>query len=155
MAHIAAGRPQNVQKKPRQAVRKPSKRPRADSTSASSSGSSTDGDDDKAGMLAALQAHNRAMLGLDGPDEAESSAQGRRRMSASGSDASDDGDSEDDGDGDEDEEEDAEGFSSDDGWGEGDEMVSDSEDEVLQKAVAPVTAGECKTGPSLDAWKRD
>jgi hypothetical protein len=116
-------------------AQKPSKRPRAESTSGSSS--DEDEDEDKAAMLAALQAHTRAMLGLDGPDEAESSEQGRRRMSASGSDVSGDSDH---SDGDDDDD-DAEGFTSDDGWGEGDEMVTDSEDEAIQAAPAAVSNG--------------
>jgi rRNA-processing protein EBP2 len=62
-------------------------------------------------MLAALQAHSRAMFGLDGPDEAESSTQAQQRASAS-SDEDDDGDE----------------FQSDDGWGAEDDFVSDSED---------------------------
>ena len=104
---------------------KASKRSRMASTSSSGSGTgSEDGQDDRAAMLAALQAHGRAMFGLDGPEEAESSDQGRRRLSGSSA-------SNDEGVSDDNEDDDAEGFSSDDGWGEGDEMVTDSEEETL------------------------
>ena len=84
-------------------------------------------------MLAALQAHSRAMFGLDGPDEAESSTQAQRRLSPTLNE--DDGDE----------------FQSDDGWGADDGFVSDSEDEgedddedmddlevKMMKAVEPV-----------------
>jgi len=83
------------------------------SDSASSSGSEESEDDDKSAMLAALEAHSRAMFGLDGPDEAESSSQAQRRLSPQSGDA------------DEDEEDE---FQSDDGWGAEDGFVSDSED---------------------------
>jgi hypothetical protein len=105
------------------ATKKASKRPRAASPSGSSSSGSAGGDDDRAAMLAALEAHGRAMFGFDGPEEAESSEQGRRRLSGtSESGTGEEEDSDDD---------DAEAFSSDDGWGEGDEMVTDSEDEMI------------------------
>ena len=83
------------------------------SDSASSSGSEEGGDDDKSAMLAALQAHSRAMFGLDGPDEAESSSQAQRRLSPQSGDA---------------EEDEGDEFQSDDGWGAEDGFVSDSED---------------------------
>jgi len=83
------------------------------SDSASSSGSEESEDDDKSAMLAALQAHSRAMFGLDGPDEAESSSQAQRRLSPQSGDVDED-------EGDE--------FQSDDGWGAEDGFVSDSED---------------------------
>jgi hypothetical protein len=83
------------------------------SDSASSSGSEEGEDDDKSAMLAALQAHSRAMFGLDGPDEAESSTQAQRRLSPQSGDA---------------EEDEGDEFQSDDGWGAEDGFVSDSED---------------------------
>jgi hypothetical protein len=83
-----------------------------ESPSSNSSDASEDEDDgDKEAMLAALQAHSRAMFGLDGPDEAESSTQALRRLSPT----------RDEDDGDE--------FQSDDGWGADDGFVSDSEAE--------------------------
>lgn len=101
------------------------------SDSASSSGSEEGEDDDKSAMLAALQAHSRAMFGLDGPDEAESSSQAQRRLSPRSGDAVEDDE------GDE--------FQSDDGWGADDGFVSDSEDGVedepepmMEKKVEPV-----------------
>lgn len=63
-------------------------------------------------MLAALQAHSRALLGIaEQDDEAESSTMAQRRAALSDVDDEDD-----------------EGMS-DDGWGAEDGMVSDSEDE--------------------------
>jgi hypothetical protein len=82
------------------------------SDSGSSSGSEEGGDDDKSAMLAALEAHSRAMFGLDGPDEAESSSQAQRRLSPQSDAEEDEGDE----------------FQSDDGWGAEDGFVSDSED---------------------------
>lgn len=75
-------------------------------------------DNDQAAMLAALQAHSRALLGLDGPNDAESSsaAQKRSQSPASALPAGSDDD------------EQAEEFQSDDGWGADDDFVSDSED---------------------------
>lgn len=67
-------------------------------------------------MLAQLEAHSRALLGIE--DEAESSAMAQRRASVS----------------DEDEESGEE--MSDDGWGAGDGMVSDSEDEFATGVAA-------------------
>ena len=107
------------------AAKKASKRPRQVSPSGSSSSGSDRSQDDRAAMLAALEAHGRAMFGFDGPEEAESSEQGRKRLSGSfesGSGNEDESEEEDD---------DAEAFSSDDGWGEGDEMITDSEDEMM------------------------
>jgi hypothetical protein len=83
------------------------------SDSGSSPGSEDGEDDDKSAMLAALEAHSRAMFGLDGPEEAESSSQAQRRLSPQSGDADED-------EGDE--------FQSDDGWGAEDGFVSDSED---------------------------
>jgi hypothetical protein len=105
---------------------------RARSTRTYSSGSQSEdegtGLEDKQAMLAALQAHGRAMFGSEG-GIAESSAQAQRRAMSSS------GDSEEDGDEDDNEEE--EGFSSDDGWGAEDGFVTDSEDE-LQPEIQPV-----------------
>lgn len=103
---------------------KKSKRPRAASTSSSGSSSENDGADDKAAMLAALEAHGRAMFGFSAPEDAESSEQGRRRLSEEMSGVPSDSS------GDEGEE-----YESDDGWGEGDEMVTDSEDEEMSGSV--------------------
>jgi len=86
------------------------------SPSDSSNASDSEGDGDKSAMLAALQAHSRAMFGLDGPAEAESSTQAQRRIAPPVGE-------------DEDEDEDDE-FQSDDGWGAEDGFVSDSEEEV-------------------------
>lgn len=112
---------------------KPTKR-NLPSDSASSGSGSEGEDDDKSAMLAALQAHSRAMFGLDGPDEAESSTQARRRLSVPSGNAV----LEDEDEGDE--------FQSDDGWGAEDGFVSDSEDEeedeseeeVERKTVEPI-----------------
>lgn len=71
-------------------------------------------------MLAALQAHSRALMGLDGPDEAESSKQALQRQSDNSSDVDDDGDE-------------AEEFQSDDGWGADDGFVTDSEEDDLDE----------------------
>ena len=98
--------------------------------SSSSSRASSDNIDDRAAMLAALEARGRAMFGINGPDDAESSYQGGRRCASSGEPSADEEDDESEADEDEDEGE-GEDFVSDDGWGEGDEMVSDSEDEIL------------------------
>lgn len=82
-------------------------------------------------MLAALQAHTRALFGLegDGPDQAESSASAQRRatkaMARAGSETS--------GDGAEEESEDEEGYHTDDGWGADDGFVTDSEDEFASQ----------------------
>ena len=92
------------------------------------SGSSSEDDDrleDKQAMLAALEAHGRAFLGL-ASDGAESSAQGARRASASLIA--------------EEEEEDRDDFHSDDaddGWGAKDDFVSDSEDELSATGAYP------------------
>ena len=101
------------------------------SHSASSSGSEEGDDDDKLAMLVALQAHSRAMFGLDGPDEAESSSQAQRRLSPQSGEAVEDDE------GDE--------FQSDDGWGADDGFVSDSEDGLeaepelkMEKKAEPV-----------------
>jgi hypothetical protein len=83
------------------------------------------------------------MFGFDGPDEAESStqAQARASRSVSGSQA---GSDDQDGDGG--------GFESDDGWGEGDDMVTDSEDEleavVETKVVKPAKVPEVVFAPT-------
>jgi len=90
-------------------------------------------------MLAALEAHGRAMFGFDGPEEAESSEQGRKRLSGTSESGEESADLQ------EEDDDDAEAFSSDDGWGEGDEMVTDSEDEMM---IAP-KPGE-RYFPSLD-----
>jgi hypothetical protein len=124
------------------------------SDSSRSSGSEDEEeDDDKSAMLAALQAHSRAMFGLDGPDEAESSTQAQRRLSPTI---------------DADEEEDE--FQSDDGWGAEDGFVSDSEDgidsevedesEIKMKAVEParrvveVVDSSIGRGGSLDVLSK-
>ena len=80
-----------------------------------SSGSSNDVDEleERQTMLAALQAHGRAFFGMDHDDEAETSEQGRMRMSESAEGSSD---------GDEDE------FISDDGWVEEGDLLADQED---------------------------
>lgn len=70
-------------------------------------------------MLAALEAHSRAMFGLDA--DAESSAQGAARSASPESEASEAGFA------DAAEEEDYDD-EFDDGWGEGDAFVTDSED---------------------------
>lgn len=88
-------------------------------------------------MLAALQAHSRSLLGIDGPEEAESSTQAQRRLSRSSSD--EDGDDLD-GDGDGDDDDEAE-FQSDDGWGAEDDFVSDSED-GLEDITKPISQKE-------------
>jgi hypothetical protein len=75
-------------------------------------------------MLAALQAHSRALLGIDGPEDAESSIQAQRRLSH----PSDDEEEEECEDDEDDEEEEGEEFQSDDGWGAEDGFVTDSED---------------------------
>lgn len=106
---------------------RPSKRPRRSSTPSESDES--DGSD-KAGILAALEAHSRALLGLDQDTEgsAESSAMALKRAAEDlSSEEMDDEDS--DGD---------LGEMEDDGWGAEDGMVSDSEDEF----AAPFIAGE-------------
>ena len=108
---------------------------------------SSDEGDDKAAMLAALQAYSRALLGLDGPEEAESSKQGRRRLSSPGSDEASDEDEEH-GEG---SEGDTEEFSSDDGWGEGDDLVTDSEEEemaVLPSSIRKPAVPEVVFAPS-------
>ncbi|GMK55508.1 hypothetical protein CspeluHIS016_0205640 [Cutaneotrichosporon spelunceum] len=90
--------------------------PSSSSSSGSGSGSDTDGDgeDDRAAMLAALEAHSRSMFGFDTP--AETSAQGASR-SASESESGSEPDVEEDYD-----------DEFDDGWGQGDAFVTDSED---------------------------
>lgn len=106
---------------------KKSNRPRSSSVSSGGpSGSETDEVDDKAAMLAALQAHGQAMFGFSGPEQAETSEQGRRRLSGE----SDDGQT------DEDDEDDEDEYESDDGWVEGDEMVTDSEEEDIHPLKA-------------------
>lgn len=92
------------------------------SGSESDEASETGGSNDQAAMLAALEAHSRAIFGLDGPDEAESSAQAQRRASASSG-----------GNEDEDQDDDGDEFQSDDGWGAEDGFVSDSEDELHEE----------------------
>lgn len=131
-----AGNDSNGAKR-RKLINKPSNRPRIESSSSGSEGSEDeDGEEDKAAMLAMLQAHSRAMFGMDGPDEAESSTQAQKKRTATSESSDEDSDE-----GDEDEDEDAEDFDSDDGWGEGDEMVTDSEDEP-QAISLPVKPGE-------------
>lgn len=76
-------------------------------------------------MLAALEAHGRAMFGFGVAAPAESSAQAAKRAQAS---SSDEGDSDEEG-GDWEDEEDDEVDEFDDGWGAGDDFVTDSEDE--------------------------
>jgi hypothetical protein len=96
-------------------------------------------------MLAALEAHGRAMFGMAGGEAAESSSQGRLRLaqesgngqSLEQDDEEDESESDDEGEG-EDEDEDDEGFHTDDGWGADDGFVSDSEDE----RVAGPSAGK-------------
>ncbi|BEJ16215.1 hypothetical protein CspHIS471_0508200 [Cutaneotrichosporon sp. HIS471] len=101
-----------------------SARPPPGSSSSSGSDSDSDSDndndndgDDRAAMLAALEAHSRSMFGFDSP--AESSAQGAAR-SASESESESEPDAE------VVEEDYDDEF--DDGWGEGDAFVTDSED---------------------------
>lgn len=95
-------------------------------------------------MLAALNAHSRAMFGFDGPDEAESSTQAQARLSRSVSGSQAGSDDDQDGDGGD--------FESDDGWGEGDDMVTDSEDElepvVETKVVKPAKVPEVVFAPT-------
>lgn len=75
-------------------------------------------------MLAALQAHSRSLLGLDGPDEAESSTQAQLRpKDTSGEDESGD-----------------EFEQSDDGWGAEDGSVTDSEEDDMENPQLPVVA---------------
>ena len=103
---------------------------------------------DRSEALAALEAHSRMMLGLlggggsdkeddeeDGNDEAESSAMAARRLAAGHGSPSEDGS--DDG-------EDDDGFTSDDGWGAEDGMVSDSEEEGMMRS-ASVAKGKGKS----------
>lgn len=120
----------------------PPKRARKAASASPSSSAGSDDDMDKAAMLAALNAHSRAMFGFDGPDEAESSTQARARASRSVS-GSQAGSDDQDGDG---------GFDSDDGWGEGDDMVTDSEDEleaaVETKVVKPAKVLEVVFAPT-------
>jgi hypothetical protein len=114
-------------------------RPARDSSSASVSQSGSDDEDesgdDRAAMLAALQAHGRAMFGLDvDVPEAESSTQAQRRAAASSSggsepDEGDEGDT--DGDG-------GAEYQSDDGWGAEDGFVSDSEEDEVFGAAEQV-----------------
>ena len=114
---------------------------------------------DKSSALAALEAHSRIMLGLmggAGPEDdmehraaAESSAMAARRHARSlkrrvgHSDGSDDED-EDQDDSAEDDDNDAEGFSSDDGWGAEDGMVTDSEEEGLMAIPKRKDKGKSK-----------
>ncbi|ORY24214.1 hypothetical protein BCR39DRAFT_547545 [Naematelia encephala] len=92
--------------------------------SSSSSSDSEDVEDDRAAMLAALNAHSRTLLGIATEDSAESSEQGRRRM-ASLSGSEDEEVDDDDESGDE--------YQSDDGWGAEDGFVTDSEDEGMKE----------------------
>ena len=109
----------------KQATKQRAKRQRSSSGSGSDS-SGSDGEVDKAAMLAALQAHGMAMLGMPGPEDAEGSG-GAKAAGVVDSDDEEDSDGSDAGDsdnltGDDD---------FDDGWGEGDEMVTDSEEEEV------------------------
>ncbi|KAL1407499.1 hypothetical protein Q8F55_006932 [Vanrija albida] len=110
------------------ASKPPSKRP-ADSSD--DSDGSEDEEDDKAAMLAALEAHGRAMFGFGVAAPAESSAQASKRAQES-SDEGSDGDDAADFDEDDDE---VDEF--DDGWGAGDDFVTDSEDEFAPSSKAP------------------
>ena len=82
-------------------------------------------------MLAALQAHSRSLLGIDGPEEAESSAQAQARSAQDSSDEDGKGVGED-------EDEEAEEFQSDDGWGAEDDFVTDSEDGEVESSEMEV-----------------
>ncbi|CAK9781486.1 hypothetical protein CC85DRAFT_306746 [Cutaneotrichosporon oleaginosum] len=95
-------------------------RPPPSSSSGSGSGSDSESGegDDRAAMLAALEAHTRSLFGLD---VAESSAQGAARSVSESESES--------GSAEEAEEEDYDD-EFDDGWGEGDAFVTDSEDEM-------------------------
>lgn len=120
----------------------------------SDGGSDSGSDEDQSAMLAALQAHSRALLGFgDGAEEAESSIQAQKRLSRA-SDEDHTGDEDDD----EDEVDDgaeAEEFQSDDGWGAGDDFVTDSEDgvedtkspEVVKETVAQSKVPEVVFAP--------
>lgn len=81
-----------------------------------SSRQSDDQDDDHEAMLAALQAHGRAMFGVSSLGEAESSSQAIRKGSGSASEI---------------DAEEGEEYQSDDGWGAEDGFVSDSADELV------------------------
>lgn len=88
-------------------------------------------------MLAALEAHSRKLLGIADEEEddetvAESSAMAQRRAVISHGEDEDD----------EDEEE-----MSDDGWGAGDGMISDSEDEFAVGGLGGVKKGKVITLP--------
>ena len=102
--------------KARKAISRPSKRPRSSSSDVSSD-DEHQGSTDQSAMLAMLLAHSRMMLGIDGPDEAESSTAAQRRNGSasdgiqSGSEVSSNEEEED-----EDDEEDEEEYQSDDGW---------------------------------------
>ena len=99
--------------KARKAIARPSKRPKS-SSSDESSDDEHQGSTDQSAMLAMLQAHSRMMLGIDGPDEAESSmATQKREGIASGGSHSGSGVSSDEEDEDE---EDEEEYQSNDGW---------------------------------------
>lgn len=127
------------------------------SSSGSGSGSGSDSDsdegsdaedgagEDKAAMLAALEAHSRALLGLPSTS-AEGSGSGSGANSASGSDSESEG-------GDDDDDYDDE---FDDGWGAGDAMVTDSEDEFApslpkRKASKPSKPSQPFQPPSAAA----
>lgn len=146
----AVERPTKTLKRTRQPSTSSSNASDDDANLLSGSGSGSDDGGDQAAMLAALQAHSRSLLGIDGPEQAESSLQAQRRLSQSSDDEDDDDDEGDhEGDnnnlGDEDGAE-MEEFQSDDGWGAEDGFVSDSEDglEEITKPT-PVRAKEKET----------
>ncbi|WOO78548.1 uncharacterized protein LOC62_02G002095 [Vanrija pseudolonga] len=124
----------------KKAVTKPPPRSnRAPESSDDDSGDDSDEDDDvddKAAMLAALEAHGRAMFGFGVAAPAESSSQAAKRAQQS-SDEEEDSDEE--GGAWEDEEDD-EVDEFDDGWGAGDDFVTDSEDEFATSSKATAAA---------------
>lgn len=89
------------------------------------------GEKSKEAMLAALEAHGRAMFGFGFDQEGETSEQGRKRMSekfGSGDEVSFVNAE------DEDVDEEDEDDLTDDGWGAEDEFASDSEDELMSSS---------------------
>lgn len=121
-----------------QAPPKPTRRLLASSSTSSGTGGSDDepesrsgskdgGGGDRAKMLAALQAHSRALLGIDGPEDAESSTHAQKRLKRSNRESDDQEEGFEDGD--------MEEYQTDDGWGAEDDFVSDSEDGLSDIAL--------------------
>lgn len=113
----------------------------------------------KADALAALEAHSRMMLGLmgggdvsdddQGGNRAESSSMALRRGNKRSNGVSRFGADEDSSENEtEDEDDDGEGFTSDDGWGAEDGMVTDSEEEDIMQSSSGKGKGK-RTGKLL------